>query len=132
MANVYHGNIEQETTENNNFRKVIHTAPHSQLVLMSLLPGEDIGAEVHTVDQFFRIDVGEGVATVDGIEYAVSDGFALLVPAGAEHNIKNTGLTSLKLYTIYAPANHIDGRVHATKDEAIADTEDEAFGHQGA
>jgi mannose-6-phosphate isomerase-like protein (cupin superfamily) len=132
MANVYHGNIEQETTENTNFRKVIHTAPHSQLVLMSLLPGEDIGAEVHTVDQFFRIDAGEGVATVDGIEYAVSDGFALLVPAGAEHNIKNTGSESLKLYTIYAPVNHIDGRVHATKADAIADAEDEAFGHQGA
>ena len=81
-------------------------------------------------DVAVAVDAGEGVATVDGVEYQLRDGFALLVPAGAEHNIKNIGSESLKLYTIYTPANHIDGRVHATKADAIADEEDEAYGHQ--
>ncbi len=129
MKKYYFENIEEATKENDNFRKVVFTGPHSQVVLMSLLPGEDIGAEVHTVDQFFRIEAGEGKGIVDGEEFDVSDGSAVLVPAGLEHNFINTGSTELKLYTIYSPANHIDGRIHKTKSEAMSDTEDEEFGH---
>jgi len=121
-------NIEKLSLENNYFRQVIFTAPHCQVVLMSILPGEDIGTEVHHVDQFFRIEAGVGRAVVDGNEYELVDGTALLVCAGSEHNIINTGKQSLKLYTIYAPANHIDGRIHKTKAEAMADEEDEAAG----
>ncbi|MFA6295163.1 MAG: cupin domain-containing protein [Candidatus Paceibacterota bacterium] len=122
-------NIEQLTLDNSCFRQVLYTAPHSQLVLMSLLPGEEIGAEVHhKVDQFFRFERGQGKVVVDGKEYPVTDGSALLVPAGLEHNIINTGSESLKLYTVYSPANHIDGRVHETKADAIADDADEKFG----
>lgn len=128
---IYTSNIEQETIANTNFRKVVAIGAHSQVVLMSLLPGEDIGSEVHEkVDQFFRIEKGEGKVVVNGEEFAVSDGSAVLVPAGSEHNVVNTGSSDLKLYTIYSPANHIDGRVHATKADAIADEEDEAFGHK--
>ncbi len=130
MKKYYFENIEEATLENNNFRKVVFTGPHSQVVLMSLLPGEEIGAEVHKVDQFFRIEGGVGKAVVDGEEFAVEDGSAVLVPEGLEHNFINTGDTPLKLYTIYSPANHIDGRVHETKADALADTEDEEFGHQ--
>lgn len=130
MKKYYFENIEEATLENNNFRKVAFTGPHSQVVLMSLLPGEDIGNEVHHVDQFFRIEGGEGKAIVDGEEFGVSDGSAVLVPEGLEHNFINTGDTPLKLYTIYSPVNHIDGRVHATKADALADTEDEEFGHK--
>jgi mannose-6-phosphate isomerase-like protein (cupin superfamily) len=121
-------NIEKMTLENSYFRQVLFTAPHSQVVLMSILHGEDIGVEVHHVDQFFRIEAGQGKAIIDGMEYALADGTALLVCAGSEHNIINTGKSTLKLYTIYAPANHIDGRIHKTKAEAMADEEDEAFG----
>ena len=124
----YAQNIEKLTLENTNFRKVLYTGPHSQLVLMSLLPGEDIGNEVHHVDQFFRFEAGTGTSVIDGVEYPVSDGTAILVPSGAEHNIINTGATAMKLYTVYAPANHIDGRLHVTKADAIADEEDEEFG----
>ena len=124
----YCDNIEKLTLDNQDFRRVLYTASHSQLVLMSILPGEDIGLEVHHVDQFFRFESGSGVSIVDGLEYAVSDGTALLVPAGAEHNIKNTGTVPLKLYTVYAPANHIDGRIHKTKADAEKDVEDEQFG----
>ncbi len=129
MSKPYITNIEEETIANTNFRQVVFTAPHSQVVLMSLLPGEEIGAEVHKVDQFFRIEAGQGKAVVDDEEYPLADGTALLVPAGSEHNLINTGDVDLKLYTIYSPANHIDGRVHATKDDAVADEEDEAFGN---
>lgn len=129
MKDIYFGNIEQETTDNKDFRRVIFTGPNSQLVLMTLLPGEDIGAEVHHVDQFFRIESGQGKAVVNGKEYEVEDGSALLVPSGLEHNIINTGMEPLNLYTLYSPANHIDGRVHPTKSDALADTEDEEFGH---
>jgi len=124
----YAENIEKLTVGNTNFRKVLYTAEHSQLVLMSLLPGEDIGNEVHHVDQFFRFESGVGKSIIDGVEYPVSDGMAILVPAGAEHNIINTGDKSLKLYTVYAPANHIDGRIHITKADAVADEDDEKFG----
>ena len=126
--NPFLANIEKLTLENTYFRQVIFTAPHSQVVLMSILPGEDIGVEVHHVDQFFRIEAGQGNAVIDGKDYLLEDGTALLVCAGSEHNIVNTGKKPLKLYTIYAPANHIDGRIHKTKVEAIADEEDEAFG----
>ena len=120
-------NIEQLTLENDNFRKVIYTAPHSQLVLMSLKPGEDIGVEIHHVDQFFRFEAGTGKSIIDGEEYSVSDGTALIVPAGMQHNIINTGAETMKIYTIYSPANHIDGRIHETKAEAAQDEEDEKF-----
>ena len=116
----YSNNLEQETLHNNNFRKVVYTGKHSQLVLMSLLPNEDIGVETHPdIDQFFRFEKGEGKCIVDGNEYKVSDGFAVVVPAGTEHNIINTSTTEpLKLYTVYSPPNHKDGLVQSTKSEA--------------
>ena len=116
-------NIEKETEENNNFRKVLYTGKHSQLVLMSLLPGEEIGMEVHEDnDQFFRFEKGKGKCIIDGNEYAIEDDFAVVVPAGAKHNIINTSnKKNLKLYTIYSPAHHKDGIVRATKEEANTD-----------
>lgn len=113
-------NIEKDTLGNKNFRKVLYTGAHSQLVLMSLQPNEEIGMEVHPDnDQFFRFDKGEGKVIIDGNEYKVSDGFAVVVPAGAQHNVINTsGKEDLKLYTIYSPAHHKDGIVRATKKEA--------------
>jgi len=117
-------NIEKDTLENENFRKVLYTAHHSQLVLMSLKPKEEIGMEVHTDnDQFFRFEKGTGKVVIDGNEYGVSDGFAVVVPAGAQHNVTNTSETDdLKLYTIYSPAHHQDGVIRATKAEAEADS----------
>jgi len=114
--------IEKLTTENNNFRQVLYTAKHSQLVLMSLKPREEIGMEVHPDnDQFFRFEQGIGKVIIDGNEYEVKDGFAVIVPADAQHNVINTSETeALKLYTIYSPAHHKDGIVRATKEEAIA------------
>ena len=127
----YFGNIEKDTLENDNFRRVVFTGAHSQLVFMSLPVGCDIGEEVHPhVDQFFRIESGVGKVVIDGEEMELGDGVAVVVPAGAKHNFINTGDTPLKIYTIYSPANHIDGRVHVTKEDAIADTEDEEFGHR--
>jgi len=113
-------NIENATKENNDFRRVLYTGKNSQLVLMSLKPNEEIGEEVHeTIDQFFRFEVGQGKAIIDGNEYEISDGVALIVPAGARHNIINTSSdTPLKLYTIYSPPNHKDGLVRLTKEEA--------------
>jgi mannose-6-phosphate isomerase-like protein (cupin superfamily) len=121
----YVTNIEQAAKENNNFRQVLYTAKHSQLVLMSLKPKEEIGEEVHPdVDQFFRIDAGEGKCVIDGNEYEIKDGFAVVVPAGAKHNVINTSESEeLKLYTIYSPPHHRDGVIHATKEEAESDTE---------
>lgn len=118
--------IEEKTQSNENFREVLFTAPHSQLVVMSLLPGEDIGIEVHeNVDQFLRIEEGEGKVILNGEEYTISDGTAIVVPAGTEHNIINTSSDKkLKLYTIYSPAEHRDKTIHKTKQEALADTED--------
>lgn len=115
MKKGYFGNIEKETEKNNFYCKVIYTAPHSQLVLMNLLPGEEIGEEVHNVDQFFRFESGKGKSVVEGNEYEVKDGDAIVVPAGSKHNIINTGSKNLKLYTIYSPANHKDGTIHKTK-----------------
>ncbi len=113
--------IENDTKENNNFRKVLYTGKHSQLVLMCLQPGEDIGMEVHAEnDQFFRFESGTGKCVIDGVEHEVKDGTAVVVPAGAEHNIINTSDSEpLKLYTIYSPAHHKDGIVRATKQEAM-------------
>lgn len=118
----FNANIEKDTIDNENFRKVLYTAKHSQLVLMSLLPGEEIGMEVHEEnDQFFRIEKGEGKCIIDGNEYDIKDGTAIVVPAGAEHNVINTSDTEkLKLYTIYSPAHHKDQIVRATKAEAEA------------
>jgi len=113
-------NIEKDTLENNNFRKVVYSGKHSQLVLMSLAPKEEIGMEVHEEnDQFFRFEKGKGKCVIDNNEYELKDGVAVIVPAGAEHNIINTSITDeLKLYTIYSPAHHKDGIVRATKLEA--------------
>jgi len=118
----FNANIEKLTLENNNFRKVLYTSKYSQLVLMSLKTNEEIGMEVHlNNDQFFRIEKGRGKCIIDGNEYLISDGTAIVVPAGAEHNIINVSKTEdLKLYTIYSPAHHKDGIVRATKEEATA------------
>ena len=120
----FNANIERDTLENNNFRKVLYTAKHSQLVLMSLKPNEEIGMEVHEEnDQFFRFEKGQGKCIIDGNEYVLSDGSVIVVPSGAKHNIINTSPTDdLKLYTIYSPAHHKDGVVRATKAEAEADS----------
>jgi mannose-6-phosphate isomerase-like protein (cupin superfamily) len=122
----FHSNIEKDTLENENFRKVLYTSKHSQLVLMSLAPNEDIGMEVHEDnDQFFRIEKGQGKCIIDGNEYKLEDGSAVVVPAGSEHNVVNTSATErLSLYTIYSPAHHKDGVLHATKAKAEADDED--------
>lgn len=122
----FYSKIEQETVENNNFRKVLYTGKNSQLVLMSLKPGEDIGSEVHSEnDQFFRFEKGVGQVIIDGNQYAVEDGDAIVVPAGAEHNIINLSASEdLKLYTIYSPAHHKDGIVRGSKEEAEANEED--------
>ncbi len=122
----YKENIEKLTIENTNFRKVLYTGAHSQLVLMSLLPLEDIGLEVHEEnDQFFRFESGEGKVLIDGNEYDVKDGDAVVVPAGAEHNVINTSETeSLKLYTIYSPAHHKDQIVRETKADAMKNEEE--------
>ncbi len=122
----FNTNIEKETIENDNFRKVLYTGKNSQLVLMSLRPKEDIGMEIHEEnDQFFRFEKGEGKCIIDGNEYSLADGVAIIVPAGAEHNIINTSETEdLKMYTIYSPAHHKDGIVRATKEEAEANDEE--------
>jgi mannose-6-phosphate isomerase-like protein (cupin superfamily) len=115
--------IEDLAVRNDAFRQVLYTAKTCQLVLMSLKPKEDIGAEVHTLDQFFRVEEGTGEAVMDGVRTPIRAGFAVLVPAGASHNIINTGNTDLKLYTLYAPPNHRDRVVHQTRKEAEADDE---------
>jgi mannose-6-phosphate isomerase-like protein (cupin superfamily) len=126
MKKGYKQNIEELTIENNNFRKVLYTGQHMQLVLMALKPGEDIGLEIHAEnDQFFRIDAGKGKAIINETEYEISDGDAVVVPAGAEHNIINTSDDQeLKLYTIYAPAHHKDAIIRETKEEAESNEED--------
>lgn len=113
-------NIEKETLENSNFRKVLYTAKHSQIVLMSLLPKEEIGMETHEKnDQFFRFESGKGKCIIDGNEYEIKDGDAVIVPAGAKHNVINTSdKEDLKLYTIYSPPNHEDGIIRRTKNDA--------------
>jgi mannose-6-phosphate isomerase-like protein (cupin superfamily) len=119
----YVQDIESIAIGNNNFRSVLYTARNCQLVVMSLKPQEDIGAEVHQLDQFFRVESGRGEAELDGVRSAIKAGFAVIVPAGTRHNIINTGAEPLKLYTLYAPPNHRDGVVHVTRADAQADTE---------
>lgn len=119
-------NIEEKTLQNENFREVLHTEQHSQLVVMSLLPNEDIGMEVHEiVDQFIRVEQGEGKAIINGEEHILTDGSAIVVPAGTEHNIINrSSEKKLKLYTIYSPAHHKDKTIHKTKQDALDDAQD--------
>lgn len=111
----YLTNIEQATRENTDYRRVVYTAKHCQLVLMSLAPGGEIGEEVHELDQFLRFEEGEGKVVLDGVEHLVRDGDAVVVPEGVRHNVINTGAGDLKLYTLYSPPNHRDGTVQATK-----------------
>ena len=122
----YKTNIEKDTLNNTNFRKVLYSGMHLQLVLMSLQPGEDIGEEIHAEnDQFFRFEGGEGKCFIDGNEYIVGDGDVLIIPAGALHNVINTSSTEpLKLYTLYGPSHHKDGIVRVTKKEAEENEED--------
>jgi mannose-6-phosphate isomerase-like protein (cupin superfamily) len=113
------GDIEDQTGANRDFRHVIYTGPHMQLVLMALEPGEEIGEEIHEgTDQFFRVEEGKGEVWIDGRETRIEDDTAIVVPAGARHNIKNTGKKPLKMYTLYAPPQHADGTVHRTKADA--------------
>ena len=119
----YVQDLESIATRNEDFRKVLYTAQHCQLVVMALKPKEEIGAEVHKLDQFFRVEQGSGKAVLDGVRTAIHSGYAVVVPAGARHNIINTGTEPLKLYTIYSPPNHRDGVVHHTRADAEADTE---------
>jgi mannose-6-phosphate isomerase-like protein (cupin superfamily) len=116
-------NIESIAVKNGDFRQVLYTAKNCQLVVMSLKPKEEIGMEVHQLDQFFRVEEGTGEAVLDGVHTAISAGFAVLVPAGTNHNIVNTGGVPLKLYTLYAPPNHRDGVAHHTRAEAEKDDE---------
>jgi mannose-6-phosphate isomerase-like protein (cupin superfamily) len=117
----YTGNIEELTLQNTNFRQVLYTGTHMQLVVMTLQVGEEIGQEIHeSVDQFFRIEEGQAKFVVDGEEVVIGAEEVYIVPAGSEHNVINVGEGLLKLYTIYAPANHPDGTIHATKAEADA------------
>jgi mannose-6-phosphate isomerase-like protein (cupin superfamily) len=115
-------NIIKASLENEYFRKVLYTAKNSQLVVMSLKPGEEIGEEVHQLDQFIRCESGQGKAVLDGVEHQISEGLAVVVPAGAKHNIINTSADKpMKLYTVYSPPNHLDATVHKTKTDAQAD-----------
>jgi mannose-6-phosphate isomerase-like protein (cupin superfamily) len=117
-------NIEKLTVENEDFRRVLYTAQHCQLVLMSLKVNEEIGEEVHaTVDQFFRVEEGLGEVVMDGVSTQLEAGSAIVVPAGTTHNVINTGEEPLKLYTLYAPPNHRNGTVHVTREDAKMDTE---------
>lgn len=117
-------NIEKATIENNYFRKVLYTGKNMQLVLMNLKPGEDIGEEIHQLDQFIRIESGEGKAILNGIVHTISDGFSIIVPAGTRHNLMNTSSSKpLKIYTLYAPPNHLNGTTHKTKADAEKDEE---------
>lgn len=122
----FNGNIEQLTMSNGNFRQVLYTGENTQLVLMCLKPGEDIGMEIHGEnDQFFRFETGRGMVVIDGNEYEVADGSAIVVPSGSEHNVINTSDTEdLKLYTLYSPPHHKDGIVRKTKQEALANETD--------
>ncbi len=117
----YVQNLEKDTVDNENFRKVLSTTSKSQLVVMSLLPGEDIGEEVHDVDQFIRIEQGKGRAILDGKEFEIEDDFAIVIASGTKHNIVNTGSEKMKLYTIYTPPEHKDGTIHKTKADALAE-----------
>ena len=128
MKRGYCDNIEDRTVENGDFRRVLYTGEHLQLVLMTLRPGEEIGSEVHDDrDQFFRFEEGEGAVDIDGVANPVRADFAVIVPAGARHNVRNTGAGPLKLYTLYGPPEHKDGVVQSTKEEADARHHDEEW-----
>jgi len=128
MKKGYIKNIEQKTLENSSFRKVLYTGKHLQLVVMSIDPGEDIGKEVHdTIDQFIRIESGSGIAYINGIETSLADDDAVVIPAGAEHNITNTGDTIMKLYSIYGEPEHKDGVNQETKSDTEARHKNEQF-----
>ena len=121
----YHDDIERQTTGNNDFRRVLYTGHHLQLVLMTIQPGEEIGAEVHEDrDQFFRFEEGNGQVDIDDNTYDVEDGSGVIVPAGARHNVRNTGEAPLRLYTLYGPPEHVDGLVEKTKADAMATHEE--------
>ena len=125
MKKGFYTNIEKDTLENNSFRKVLYTGKYSQLVVMSLQPGEEIGAEVHeTHDQFFRFEQGKGKVVIDETTYEVKDDDVIIVPGGSNHNVINTGEEVMKLYTIYSPPEHREGVEHVTKAEAEADDEE--------
>lgn len=120
----YVTDIEDDTMKNTDFRRVLYTGKNSQLVLMSLRPNEEIGLETHTLDQFIRIEAGSGVAVLDGVEHQISDGTAVVIPAGTKHNIiNNSEREELKLYTLYSPPEHRDGTIHKTKADALAHEE---------
>ena len=115
----YITNIEKDSLENENFRKVLYTGKNSQLVLMAIEPKDDIGEEVHNLDQFIRVEAGKGLAILDGVKHEISDGSAIVIPAGTMHNIINSSETEkLKLYSVYSPPEHKDGTIHKTKNEA--------------
>jgi mannose-6-phosphate isomerase-like protein (cupin superfamily) len=115
----YVANLETATIENTDYRRVLYTGKNSQLVLMNIQPGDEIGMEVHDLDQFIRIEAGTGKAIMDDVEHVLEDGSAIVIPAGMNHNVVNIGETELKLYSVYSPPEHKDGTVHATKaDEA--------------
>jgi mannose-6-phosphate isomerase-like protein (cupin superfamily) len=116
-------NIEKATLENENYRQVLYTGMSSQLVLMTIQPGDEIGSETHDLDQFIRIEAGQAVVTLDGVNHDVEDDWAVVIPAGTEHNVVNNGDEPLRLYSIYSPPEHKDGTVHATK----ADDKEEHF-----
>jgi mannose-6-phosphate isomerase-like protein (cupin superfamily) len=115
--------IEKETLENNNFRKVLYTAKNSQIVVMSLEPGQDIGLETHQLDQFVKIESGNGKSVLNGKEHQIGKGYSVIVPAGVEHNIINNLDVPMKIYTVYSPPNHKDGTIHNTKADAEKDEE---------
>lgn len=120
----YITNIEDDTLKNEDFRRVLYTGKNSQLVLMSLRPKEEIGEETHTLDQFIRVEAGDGVAILDGVKHQISDGAAVVIPAGTKHNVVNDSATGeLKLYTLYSPPEHRDGTIHKTKADALAHEE---------
>ncbi|GLR48781.1 cupin domain-containing protein [Sphingomonas astaxanthinifaciens] len=124
----YCADIDEATIANNDFRRVLYTGEHLQLVLMSLAPGEEIGEETHPDrDQFFRFEEGEGVVVIDGVENRVKDDYAVIVPAGARHNVKNTGEEPLQFYTLYGPPEHKDGTVHQTKAQAEAQHDEDEW-----
>jgi mannose-6-phosphate isomerase-like protein (cupin superfamily) len=124
----YVTNIEKLALENKNFRNTLYTAKNSQLVLMSLLPGEEIGEEIHNVDQFLRIEKGSGTAVINNISHDIIDGSIILIPAGAKHNIINTSSYDMKLYTLYAPPHHRSGVIHMTRADGESDVTDKFDG----
>ena len=131
MKRGYCDNIQRQTIENEDFRRVLYTGHNLQLVLMTLQPGDEIGEEVHEdIDQFFRIEEGNGIIDIDGIEHRVEDDFAVIVPAGARHNVRNNGGVPLRLYTIYGPPEHKDAVIQATKAEADERHHNEEFDGQ--